>query len=516
MNETAWKQRYEELLAQNESEQEANRELEELLTRTIIRLTLAASGLDARLDLHLKGVRDAVRGGASKQLKERLNSLSDGLLHFSEDANAPDKDGSTEYLRLISLLHLSKKEAAEAGESLRLLVEDATLMDDQRFTRLANLLGRGVAPKEKKAGLFERLLGHSHAEHESGHKPNDILLNLLEQASWPGHWGAVIDGLKARLGATAQADAWAAVLQDLLDLSAKSYGEVQMEIREAEDFLEELTKRLQDLGVHLQSAHDGRDQIVEHGRNLSAKVSGHVGDLGTSVQQATDLHQLKAAVSDRLSLIKHSIDDYLDEEMTWHKQTEESERQLRDRLEQLEKESNDLRSRMVEAHHLALIDAVTELPNRLSYEERVEQEYARWKRFDEPLCMLVWDIDDFKSINDRFGHQAGDKALRVIAQGLRARLRVTDFIARYGGEEFVCLLCGTQGEEALRVAEEMRKSVEENGFHSSGKPVPVTISCGIASFETGDSIDSVFSRADKILYHAKKSGKNRCELAGNS
>ncbi|MCU7933891.1 MAG: GGDEF domain-containing protein [Candidatus Thiodiazotropha sp. (ex Dulcina madagascariensis)] len=516
MNEIDWKQRYEELLTQNESEEAANRELEELLTRTIIRLTLAASGLDARLEPHLKGVRDAVRGGANKQLKEKLNSLSDGLLHFSEDVGVSDKEVSTDYLRLIASLNLSKKEAAEANELLRLLVEDTTSMDDQQFNRLVTLLGRGVAPKEKRTGLFERLLGGSPAEHESGPKPNDILLNLLEQASWPGHWGEAINGLKARLGAAAQADAWAAVLQDLLDLSAKSYGEVQMEIREAEDFLEELTMRLQDLGAHLQSAHDGRDQIVEHGRNLSAKVTGHVGDLGARVQQAVDLHQLKAAVSGRLSLIQHSIDDYLAEEIAWHQQTEESEKQLRDRLEQLEKESNDLRSRMVEAHHLALIDAVTGLPNRLSYEERVEQEYARWKRFDEPLCMLVWDIDDFKSINDRFGHQAGDKALRVIAQGLQARLRVTDFIARYGGEEFVCLLCGTPGEEALRVAEEMRKSVEENGFHSSGKPVPVTISCGIAPFMTGDSIDSVFSRADKALYSAKKSGKNRCELATNS
>jgi diguanylate cyclase len=128
--------------------------------------------------------------------------------------------------------------------------------------------------------------------------------------------------------------------------------------------------------------------------------------------------------------------------------------------------------------------------------------------------MLVWDIDDFKSINDRFGHQAGDKALRVIAKSLQARIRVTDFIARYGGEEFVSLLCGSDGREALKVADEMRSSVEANGFHSAGKPVAVTISCGIAPFSGDDSIDAVFKRADKALYEAKKAGKNRCVLAG--
>jgi diguanylate cyclase len=92
-------------------------------------------------------------------------------------------------------------------------------------------------------------------------------------------------------------------------------------------------------------------------------------------------------------------------------------------------------------------------------------------------------------------------------------LRETDFIARFGGEEFVCLLYGTEGEEAQKVADEMRLSVEENGFHSAGKPVRVTISCGISSFSEGDDVDAVFSRADTALYRAKSRGKNRCELA---
>ncbi|MFC1336315.1 MAG: diguanylate cyclase [gamma proteobacterium symbiont of Clathrolucina costata] len=512
MNEKDWKERYEDLLRQHESEDEANRELKELLTRTIIRLTLAANGLDSRLDPHLKGVRDAVRGGVNDKLKSKLNALSDGLLHFSEDAGEEDVDTTGDYIKLLNSLQLNKKEAQEAAGLMHQLADDPSQMEIGQFSRLVQLLSREQPVKVKKTGLFERLLGGPQGEHEQGPKPNDILLNLLEQASWPGHWGDEINQLKRRLDGKASTDAWSKVLRDLLELSAKSYGQVQMEIKEAEDFLEELTQRLQDLGVHLQSAHDGRNQIIEHGRSLSEKVTGHVGDLGESVQAATDLQQLKTAVRDRLSLIQSNIDDYLQEEKQWHRKTEASEQELKHRLAKLEKESSELRSRMVEAHHMALIDAVTGLPNRLAYEERVEQEYARWKRFNDPLCMLVWDIDDFKSINDRFGHQAGDKALRVIAKSLQSRLRVTDFIARYGGEEFVCLLCGTKGGEALKVADEMRRSVETNGFHSAGKPVPVTISCGIAPFTGSDSIDSVFLRADKALYEAKKAGKNRCQL----
>jgi diguanylate cyclase len=207
------------------------------------------------------------------------------------------------------------------------------------------------------------------------------------------------------------------------------------------------------------------------------------------------------------------MDAFLQQGQAWYTQIEQTEEQLRKRLLELEKESKELRHRMLEAHHLALLDIVTELPNRLAYEERVQQEYARFKRFAAPLTLLVWDVDDFKAINDRYGHQAGDKALRVIGRSLKQRLRETDFIARYGGEEFVTLLCGADAKGAIKVAEQMRLNVMHCAFHSTGKAVRLTISCGLAEFAEGDTIDAVFARADKALYQAKHKGKNRCELA---
>jgi diguanylate cyclase len=511
MTEKDWKSLYEELLQLYENEQSASQALEELLTRTVTRLTVAAMGLDQRLDPHLKKIRDLARKGVNPKSQDQLNTVSEGLLHYSQE----EIDGSTgeglSVKHLLDGLSLDRKELTEFEHLLMVLASDPGGMQQDAFRRFSELLGRGQG-FTRKSGFFDRLFGGSESE-EKRPGPNEILFNLLEQASWPGHWSEQINELKQRLqGKQVAPDAWTEVLEELLTLSARSFGEIQSEIKEAEDFLEELTKRLQDLGLHLQSAHEGRDKMVQHGRDLSQQVHGQVGDLGEHVAQATDLHQLKDAVSHRLSQIQQSIDNYLEEEQSWHQQAEQGEQALRERLVQLEQESSELRSRMLEAHHLALLDTVTGLPNRLAYEERVEQELARWKRFSSPLTLLVWDVDDFKSINDRFGHQAGDKALRVIAQSLKARLRETDFIARFGGEEFVCLLCGAEGEEALSVAEEMRQSVESNGFHSQGKPVPVTISCGVANFTEGDSLEKVFSRADKALYQAKRDGKNRCEL----
>ena len=253
--------------------------------------------------------------------------------------------------------------------------------------------------------------------------------------------------------------------------------------------------------------------MVEQSQRLDTEVKTQVGGLESSLDAAVDLHQLKLAVRGRLQAITQSMDHFFEQEQKWYSAAESNEHELRDRLNKLERESNELRHRMLEAHHLALRDALTELPNRLAYEERVTQEFARWKRFGEPLALLVWDVDNFKAINDRYGHQAGDKALRIIAQSLQRRLRETDFIARYGGEEFVTLLCGADKTQAFKVAEQMRLAVSECAFHSAGKAVNVTVSCGLAQFTEGDSIEGVFARADQAVYQAKRNGKNRCEMA---
>ena len=155
-------------------------------------------------------------------------------------------------------------------------------------------------------------------------------------------------------------------------------------------------------------------------------------------------------------------------------------------------------------------DPLTGVYNRLAYEDQLQSEYQRWKRFRNPLTFLIWDIDHFKGINDQHGHAAGDEVLRGVAQELASRIRSTDFVARYGGEEFVMLLPGADRTAAFNVADKLRRNIAEATFSHHGVTIPVTISCGLAAFETGDSTESVFERADKALYQAKQAGRNCC------
>jgi diguanylate cyclase len=127
--------------------------------------------------------------------------------------------------------------------------------------------------------------------------------------------------------------------------------------------------------------------------------------------------------------------------------------------------------------------------------------------------MMLWDIDDFKIINDTYGHRAGDRVLKTVASCFVSRMRAQDFVARIGGEEFVVLMTGITAELALRIANELRAAVAALRFHFLGTPVRVTVSCGLTEFRDGDATSAVFDRADAALYRAKREGKNLCMAA---
>jgi diguanylate cyclase len=151
---------------------------------------------------------------------------------------------------------------------------------------------------------------------------------------------------------------------------------------------------------------------------------------------------------------------------------------------------------------------LTRLANRKSFDERLAHEIAH--PGDQPMTLLLLDVDDFKAINDSYGHRGGDRVLQTVASCLAGGARPEDFIARVGGEEFVVLASGLSREEALRLADGLRAAVEALKFHFRGTPVRVTVSCGLTELKIPDTSGAAFDRADAALYRAKRQGKNVC------
>jgi diguanylate cyclase (GGDEF)-like protein len=157
----------------------------------------------------------------------------------------------------------------------------------------------------------------------------------------------------------------------------------------------------------------------------------------------------------------------------------------------------------------ASTDGLTELSNRRQFEEVLDVEIQRAERFGGSLALIVADLDDFKQINDRYGHQAGDDVLRAFADVLRETAREVDLPARYGGEEFAILLPQTDATGARRLAERLRRTIASTPISTSaGGPVAVTASFGVAAYPDAPTAAALFAAADDALYKAKAAGKN--------
>ncbi|GGY17251.1 sensor domain-containing diguanylate cyclase [Paludibacterium paludis] len=169
-------------------------------------------------------------------------------------------------------------------------------------------------------------------------------------------------------------------------------------------------------------------------------------------------------------------------------------------------------SRQMEAElkRLASTDPLTGIANRRSFFEHIEQELQRLRRMQTHVSCLMLDIDHFKTINDRFGHPAGDEALRFFTMLCQQRLRITDVFARLGGEEFAILMPGTPLDGAVELAEQIRQLVGATPVTLPGASVPLTVSIGVTALHRDDnSPDAMLRRADAALYQAKTKGRNR-------
>jgi diguanylate cyclase (GGDEF)-like protein len=164
---------------------------------------------------------------------------------------------------------------------------------------------------------------------------------------------------------------------------------------------------------------------------------------------------------------------------------------------------------------LAMTDFLTGLFNRRFFIQRSTDEVKRAKRNAEPLALLMLDFDEFKKVNDTFGHETGDLALQQVASVMSTSLREIDILGRMGGEEFAVLLPNTSLEEALLLAERVRQSIENISFEKSKGLLKITASIGVAAFtDEMSDIDDLIRNADNALYQAKANGRN-CVVAYN-
>jgi diguanylate cyclase len=239
------------------------------------------------------------------------------------------------------------------------------------------------------------------------------------------------------------------------------------------------------------------------------KIDHEVGSIVNSFDIHTTLKEVKEAVIGKIQNIKRVVSLRREEETRRALAAQENIRKLQERISEAERDAEEMSRKAERFQMVAMKDALTGLYNRSAFDLKMENAIETFREKGETFSVMVFDVDKFKEINDRFGHVAGDKVLKKVAQSLRESFRGSDFIARYGGDEFVALIERLTVDMAREKIVNFRKNLAKRRFVSYTKgEINVTVSAGIATVVEGDTPESLIERADKTMYAMKQGRSN--------
>jgi diguanylate cyclase len=250
---------------------------------------------------------------------------------------------------------------------------------------------------------------------------------------------------------------------------------------------------------------EGRGEVL----TLHDIVQDGVKRIQAQIDGEADIERLKSGINHALEGIRRGIHEFVEKDGRRFSASRVRNEELQQRIATMERETEELHRQLRENREQLMRDTLTGARSRLAYDEILAQEMSRYRRYRETFCLAVLDLDYFKQVNDDYGHSAGDKALKLVAELIEGRLRETDYLFRTGGEEFVVLLPRTELEQAAVLVESLRTEVGESGFHHDERPVAITLSAGLTAVRDEDDAVSLFSRADDAMYRAKKAGRNQ-------
>ncbi len=263
-----------------------------------------------------------------------------------------------------------------------------------------------------------------------------------------------------------------------------------------------LTDRLDKVGSQVMGEIEQVMAMIDAAAGSASSYTESLADMSQKLGDSKDREGLRAIVE---SLV-HTA-----------KEMEASNQQLEERLNASKQEINELQENLETVRTESLTDPLTQLSNRKFFDTTLQQAIADARTKNEPLSLMMTDIDHFKNFNDSFGHLTGDQVLRLVAMSVKQNVKGQDTAARYGGEEFAVVLPNTVLRSAITVADHIRRAVmtKELMKRSTGEHLGrVTISIGVATLQKGDTPQTLIERADSCLYAAKRNGRNRvlCEV----
>jgi diguanylate cyclase len=239
---------------------------------------------------------------------------------------------------------------------------------------------------------------------------------------------------------------------------------------------------------------------------------GHMSDTSGGYQSKIDKYAEKLSETDDILQINELLENLMKDTHMMQAEIVRSREALIQQRESVDTSQEKIRKLQAELTQLSetvRVDQLTGVLNRRGFDEAIVKEISRSKRNESKLTIAFLDIDNFKKLNDSFGHHVGDEALQLLAKTIQSTIRPTDVVSRFGGEEFVILLPDTDIEQAVSTVMRLQRALTKQFFMANNERQLITFSAGVALFNKHEADADVISRADQAMYLAKKSGKNR-------
>ncbi len=358
---------------------------------------------------------------------------------------------------------------------------------------------------EGKSSLFGRFLKPSVTPLDQMKKMGISMLNDLAPIVGTD-FSEKVGRLKERVESCDSLDYFISLRKDLMDIVAAYSLKNEEEMNNITGFIKEIGDRLATLEQSLLESHTMQGKVLEDDMAFNDGISDELKNIGTTVNSCEEITELTGFVIEHINRIGSELEnrheDYVIRIENSNSESDKLKGHFKTIISNLEHKNKILEEQSSK-------DPLTGIYNRRTFMERLDEEYERYQRYKTPFSLLFFDVDHFKIVNDTYGHEAGDKALKGIAVSSSQILRKTDVLARYGGEEFVVILYETGLEKAVKAAEKLRLLIEEAHFEYDNTVVPITISIGVTEVCKNDSTPSdIVNRADKYLYRAKQTGRN--------
>jgi diguanylate cyclase len=275
------------------------------------------------------------------------------------------------------------------------------------------------------------------------------------------------------------------------------------------DFISEIGVGLLEVERQYLDSINQTGQSQGENTKFNSLLENHVEDMKKSAQLSTTLAEFRGLVMSRLATIRAALEEKRRTETLLQERLAGEMESLNENLNRMKKEVDQVHEKRKALEKEVLIDPLSGVANRRALKERLKSELYRFQRYRQFFSMLLFDVDQFKVINDRYGHWAGDRCLKEIIKRIRPILRETDFMGRWGGDEFLVIFPGTDLESAAAVAERLRKLIQNTRFVYHKQEISLTVSVGVTEIKDTDTTqEMLFNRVDKAMYKAKKTGRN--------